>query len=108
MAVLFHTPTVPLETCVSAKKTKPQRRDSYQPRESGDHSKRCTLMGEGSMAGIVVEVMVRRMAVVELDVLDGTVGVAFAAVEEGVTEGGGEGGIEESLGVSSAMRTRIV
>jgi hypothetical protein len=38
MAVPFHTPTVPLTTCISLVKTKLQSNDSYHPRDKGDHS----------------------------------------------------------------------
>ena len=64
MLVLFHTPAVPLATTISDANTKPQSSDSYQPRESVDHSKRCTRMGDGSMPGTVVDLMVWRAAAV--------------------------------------------
>lgn len=64
MAVPFQTPTVPLATCISLVKTKDQRRDSYQPRERGDHSKYWIRMGEGSMPRIWAPWMVRRILVV--------------------------------------------
>ena len=48
IAVPFHIPTVPRATCISLAKTKLQRRDSYQPSASGDHSNECTRMGDGS------------------------------------------------------------
>src|SRR5437762_14231658 len=54
MAVPFQTPTVPgvdpdaEPTTISLAKMKPHRRDSYQPRESGDHSNRWTRIGDGS------------------------------------------------------------
>ena len=44
----FHTPTVPFWTTISEAKMKPQSSDSYQPRESGVHSNRCTRGGLGS------------------------------------------------------------
>jgi hypothetical protein len=37
--VLFQTLTVPLATCISLAKMNPQSNDSYQPIDSGDHSK---------------------------------------------------------------------
>lgn len=49
MNVLFQTPAVPLTTSISLVKMKPQRSDSYQPRDNGDHSKRCTRIGVGSI-----------------------------------------------------------
>jgi hypothetical protein len=49
--VPFHVPAVPLETVASAVNTLAHKRDAYHPSESGDHSKRCTLIGEGSMGG---------------------------------------------------------
>lgn len=51
MAVPFQTPTVPFCTTISDAKMKPQRRDSYQPRESGVHSNRWTRGGVGSRPG---------------------------------------------------------
>lgn len=54
MAVPFQTPTVPGvalaadPTTISLANTKPQRSDSYQPSERGDHSNICTRMGDGS------------------------------------------------------------
>src|SRR5262245_48021090 len=49
MLVLFQTPAVPFETSISPAKMKLHRSDSYQPRDSGDHSNEWTLIGEGSM-----------------------------------------------------------
>jgi hypothetical protein len=49
ICVVFHTPTVPLETCISLAKMNPQSSDSYHPRASGDHSNECTLIGDGSI-----------------------------------------------------------
>ena len=61
MAVPFHTPTVPLWTCISEVKAKPQRRDSYQPRERGDHSKYWMRIGDGSIPVIFADWMKFRM-----------------------------------------------
>jgi hypothetical protein len=52
--VPFQTPTLPgvefdvEPTTISLEKMKPQSNDSYQPKESADHSKECTRAGEGS------------------------------------------------------------
>jgi hypothetical protein len=51
--VPFQTPTVPFWTCISDVNAKDQRRDSYQPRDRGDHSKYWMRMGEGSMPVIL-------------------------------------------------------
>jgi hypothetical protein len=64
MDVLFHTPAVPLATTISLANTKPQSRDSYQPRLSVDHSNRCTRIGDGSMPETVVDWMAARAAAV--------------------------------------------
>jgi hypothetical protein len=61
MAVPFHTPTVPFWTCISDVKANPQRRDSYQPRERGDHSKYWIRMGEGSIPVIFADWIIFRM-----------------------------------------------
>jgi hypothetical protein len=61
MAVPFHTPTVPFWTCISEVKAKDQRRDSYQPRERGDHSKYWMRMGEGSMPVILADWIMLRI-----------------------------------------------
>ena len=74
MAVPFQTPTVPFGTCISATNAKDQRRDSYQPRLRGDHSKYWMRMGEGSMPAIRADWMVERM--------DGD-GVSVEVAEEG-------------------------
>lgn len=66
MLVLFHTPAVPFATTISLANTKPQSSDSYQPRLRVDHSKRCTRIGEGSMAGISVVFMTFRAVVVSV------------------------------------------
>jgi hypothetical protein len=66
MLVLFHTPAVPLATTISLANTKPQSKDSYQPRDRVDHSKRCTRIGEGSIPGTVVDLMVFRAFVVSV------------------------------------------
>lgn len=56
---------MPFCTTISAAKMAPQRRDSYQPRESGVHSKEEMRGGEGSMGGgrdgggVGVEISVR-------------------------------------------------
>lgn len=47
--MLFQIPSVPFCAAISDEKTKLHSRDSYQPRESGDHSKRWIRGGEGSM-----------------------------------------------------------
>lgn len=49
IAVPFHTPTVPLATCISLVKMNPQSRDWYQPIDSGDHSKNWMRIAERSM-----------------------------------------------------------
>ena len=50
MLVPFQTPTAPrAPTCISAPQTKDHSSDSYQPRESGDHSKLWMRGGDGSM-----------------------------------------------------------
>ena len=49
--VPFQTPTVPFCTTISEANIKDQRSDSYQPSESGDHSKRWIRGGEGSICG---------------------------------------------------------
>jgi hypothetical protein len=84
--VLFQTPAVPLLTVISPAKTKPQRRDSYQPRERGDHSKEWTRMGLGSMLRTSVARMVARADWVSVGALP----------------------VEGSLGVSSEMSVRMV
>jgi len=54
IAVPFQTPTVPgvdpdaEPTTISLAKMKPHRRDSYHPRDSGDHSNRWTRIGDAS------------------------------------------------------------
>lgn len=55
-----------MATTISLANTKPQSRDSYQPRDRVDHSKRCTRIGEGSMLGMVVDLMVLRAVVVSV------------------------------------------
>jgi hypothetical protein len=62
ITVPFQTPAVPFETSISLANMKPQRRDSYQPIDNGDHSKRCTLIGEGSMPRTVARCMARMVA----------------------------------------------
>jgi hypothetical protein len=47
----FQIPALPLDIWLSEEKMKPQSSDSYQPKASGDHSKRWTLIGEGSREG---------------------------------------------------------
>jgi hypothetical protein len=47
----FQIPALPLDIWLSEEKMKPQSSDSYQPRANGDHSKRWTLIGEGSREG---------------------------------------------------------
>jgi hypothetical protein len=66
-----------LLTSISEAKMKPQRRLSYQPRDRGDHSKRCTLIGLGSMPrGKGVSATARRAAVVESELEpEGVVGI---------------------------------
>ena len=66
MLVLFHTPAVPLATCSSDAKTNPHSRDSYQPSDKVDHSKRCTRMDEGSMPGMLVAMIVLSAVVVSV------------------------------------------
>ena len=63
MFVPFHTPTAPPlppprattppppPTCISARHTSDHSSDSYQPSESGDHSKLWMRGGAGSMVG---------------------------------------------------------
>jgi hypothetical protein len=67
MLVLFHTPAVPFATSISAAKTHPHSSDSYQPRDKGDHSKRCTLIGEGSIPRTSVSRIVFSAAAVSLE-----------------------------------------
>ena len=68
--VLFQTPAAPFWTAISEEKMKLQSKDSYQPRESGDHSKRWMRAGDGSMeegrfvGGVVVSVLERRVSIV--------------------------------------------
>ena len=68
--VLFHIPVVPLCTAISEEKMKLQSRDSYQPSERGDHSKRCIRGGEVSMVegsvfgAVVLDVLDRRVRIV--------------------------------------------
>lgn len=67
MLVLFQTPAVPFATTISAANTNPQSSDSYHPRDKGDHSKRCTLIGEGSIPRISVSRIVVNAAAVSLE-----------------------------------------
>ena len=61
IAVPFQTPTVPLATCISDVKMNPQSRDSYHPNDTGDHSKRWTRIGDGSIPCTSAERMVWRI-----------------------------------------------
>jgi len=84
---------------------KPQSRDSYQPRASGDHSKRWTLIGEGSREdGKGVRRMMARAWLVlsEFALVFVTVVADEAVLEDDGRELGG------SWDPSSAMRVRIV
>lgn len=47
--VPFQTPAVPLGISISLANTNPHKRDSYHPRASEDHSKRCTRTGDCSI-----------------------------------------------------------
>ena len=66
MLVLFHTPAVPLATTISLANTKPQSRDSYQPRLRVDHSNKCTRIGDGSIEGMLVDLIVSRAELVSV------------------------------------------
>jgi hypothetical protein len=44
-------PAVPIDTVASAVNTLAHRREAYHPRDSGDHSNKCTLTGDGSIGG---------------------------------------------------------
>jgi hypothetical protein len=68
MIVPFQTPAVPLDTSNSLVKTNPQTSDSYQPSDSGDHSKRWTLIVDGSMPRIVAVRIAVRIVDVSCDV----------------------------------------
>jgi hypothetical protein len=70
MAVPFHTPTVPFWTCISDVKANPQRSDSYQPRDNGDHSKYWMRIGEGSMPVTFADWMMFRVDAVGVSVED--------------------------------------
>jgi hypothetical protein len=72
--VLFHTPAVPLATSISCANTNPHSNDSYQPRDKGDHSKRCTLIGDGSMPRTSVSRIVSSAAAVSLEFVLGILG----------------------------------
>jgi hypothetical protein len=63
IVVPFQTPTVPFATCISLVKMKDQSKDSYQPRESGDHSKYWIRIGDGSIPVILTVWIVRRIEV---------------------------------------------
>lgn len=78
MLVPFHTPAVPFETSISLAKMKLHSRDSYHPRDSGDHSNRCTRIADGSMPWTSVLLMVSKAAVV-LD--DESVGITGPSCE---------------------------
>lgn len=77
---------------------KPQSSDSYQPRASGDHSKRWTLIGEGSREGGRGVRRIRARAWLAPS--------GFALVAEEVEDNEREFG--GSWGVSSDMRVRMV
>ena len=49
MSVPFQTPAVPFDTSISLVNINPHSSDSYHPRDSGDHSNRCTRIAEGSI-----------------------------------------------------------
>lgn len=60
MLVPRQMPAWPLNMLISLEKMKPQRRDSYQPNDRGDHSKRWTRRGEESRPWICVWRMMAR------------------------------------------------
>jgi hypothetical protein len=66
--VPFQTPAVPLDTSSSLVNTKPQTSDSYHPSDKGDHSKRWTLIVDGSMPRTVAVRMAVRIVDVSCDV----------------------------------------
>lgn len=62
MAVPFQTPTAPgvvpldvVPTIISEAKMKPHSRDSYQPKDRGDHSNKWTRIGDGSERTIAMD-----------------------------------------------------
>lgn len=68
MAVPVQTlAALPFEMSISDVKTKPQSRDSYQPRLSADHSNRCTRTALGSIPWIVALRIAESVAAVSFD-----------------------------------------
>lgn len=63
MLVPFQIPVEPGAANAEEAKMKPQSSDSYQPRDNGDHSKRCTRIALGSIIDGNSELLIMASAV---------------------------------------------